>query len=88
MDGYFAVLKTKRYAVNSSEGACKLPRLPPHNYIMSACPASFGIQMREINESCGRNKTGEFCFPDEALLEWRFKLERSFNSFGSKSWVF
>jgi hypothetical protein len=53
MDGYFAVLKTKRYAVNGSEGACKLPSLPPGNYIMSACSVSFDIQMREINQSCG-----------------------------------
>jgi hypothetical protein len=53
MDGYFAVLKTSRYAVNSSEGACKLPSLPPGNHIMSACAVSFDIQVREINDSCG-----------------------------------
>lgn len=62
MHGYFAVLRTSRYAVTDSNGAFSLKGLPPGKYTVTTWHEQYGTQSQEVTISAGETKTISFVF--------------------------
>jgi plastocyanin len=62
MQGYFAVLKNKHFAVTGEDGRFTLPDLPPGHYTITAWHESFGTQSKEFTIGGGETQTMDFVF--------------------------
>ena len=62
MEGYFAVLKTRHFAVTGEDGRFSLPDLPPGHYVITAWHETYGTQSREISVTGGESVSLDFNF--------------------------
>ena len=62
MHGYFAVLKTSRYAVTDNNGSFSLKGLPPDKYTVTSWQEQYGTQSQEVTLAAGETKTISFAY--------------------------
>jgi len=62
MRSYFAVLRTSHYAISGSDGAFKLPDLPPGKYTITAWHENYGTQTAEVTITGNETKELNFTF--------------------------
>jgi hypothetical protein len=62
MQGYFAVLKTKHFAVTGEDGSFRIPDLPAGKYTITAWQESYGTQSQEITVNGAETQTVNFVF--------------------------
>lgn len=62
MRGYFVVLKTNHFDVTKSDGAFRLPNLPPGKYTITAWHESYGTQSADVTISGDETKEVNFTF--------------------------
>ena len=66
MRAYFAVMRTKYFAVTGEDGLFTLPELPPGKYTVTAWHETYGTRSQEITVAGGQQMTVDFVYNAKA----------------------